>query len=189
MPDLDNIGEILSILKDGGIILYPTDTLWAIGCDATNPKAVQRVLELKKIEKSQGLVVLADSVEMIMEYVEHVPPKIDTLLMYHNRPVTVIYSKGLHLPSNVCAPNGSVAFRVSKDSFVKHLIKQLDKPILATGACIGYDALPLTFGGISSEILESVDYIVLYRREEKSVQEPSQIVRLDNNNELHFIRE
>ena len=105
---------------------------------------------------------------MLMEYVEHVPPRIDTLLMYHTRPLTVIYEQGEHLPQGVLASNGSVAFRVATDAFCKHLIHQLEKPIVATGACIGYEPLALTFGGISSEIIEGVDYIVRYRREEKN---------------------
>lgn len=189
MFEFDNINDILKILEDGGLILYPTDTLWAIGCDATNPIAVDKLLKLKQIDKSKGLVLLADSIEMIMEYVVHVPPRIDTLLMYHTRPLTVIYDKAINLPKSVCAPNGSVAFRVAKDSFSQHLIQQFEKPIVATGACIGYDALPLTFGNVSSAIMEGVDYIIRYRREEKTAQEPSQIVRLDENGELDFLRE
>lgn len=189
MFEFDNIKDILKTLEDGGIILYPTDTLWAIGCDATNPIAVEKLLKLKQIEKNKGLVLLADSIEMIMEYVVQVPPRIDTLLMYHTRPLTVIYDKARNLPKAACAPNGSVAFRVAKDSFCKHLIQQFEKPIIATGACVGYEPLPMTFGGISSEIMEGVDYIIRYRREEKTPQEPSQIVRLDENGELDFLRE
>jgi L-threonylcarbamoyladenylate synthase len=189
MFEFDNLGDILDTLRNGGIILYPTDTLWAIGCDATNPEAVEKVLALKNIQQSKGLVVLTDSVDMAMEYVDHIPPRIDTLLMYHTRPLTVIYEQGENLPKNVFAANGTVAIRVAKDAFCKHLIQQFEKPIIATGACIGYAPLPLTFGNISSEILEGVNYIVRYRREEKTPQEPSQMVCLDANGELDFIRE
>jgi L-threonylcarbamoyladenylate synthase len=189
MFEFDNLSDVLQILRDGGLILYPTDTLWAIGCDATNPEAVAKVLALKNIQPSKGLVVLVDSVDMAMEYVEHVPPRIDTLLMYHTRPLTVIYEQGENLPQDVLAANGSVAIRVAKDAFCKHLIQQFEKPIIATGACVDYVPLPLTFGGISSEILEGVNYIIRYRREEKTPQEPSQLVCLDVNGELDFIRE
>lgn len=189
MFEFDNINDILKILANGGIILYPTDTLWAIGCDATNPVAIAKLLKLKQIEKSKGLVLLADSIEMVMEYVEHIPPRIDTLLLYHTRPLTVIYDNARNLPPKACAPNGSVAFRVAKDNFSKHLIQQFEKPIVATGACVGYEPLPLTFGNISSEIMEGVDYILRYRREEKTAQEPSQIVKLDESGELEFLRD
>jgi L-threonylcarbamoyladenylate synthase len=189
MFEFDNLGDILQTLREGGIILYPSDTLWAIGCDATNPDAVAKVLALKNIEPSKGLVVLAENVDMILKYADHVPPRIDTLLMYHTRPLTVIYEQGENLPKGICAPDGSVAMRVPKDAFCQHLIQLFEKPIVATGACVGYDSLPLTFGSISSEILEGVDYIVRYRREEKSAQEASQIVRLDDNGELDFLRE
>jgi L-threonylcarbamoyladenylate synthase len=189
MFEFDNISDILTTLQNGGLILYPTDTLWAIGCDATNSEAVQRLLALKQIEKSKGLIILTNTVEMAMEYVENVPPRIDTLLMYHTRPLTVIYSEGQNLAKGICAPNGTVAIRVAKDAFSKHLIEQFGKPIVATGACVGYEPMALTFGGISSEILEGIDFIVRYRREEKTQQEPSQIVRLDANGELDFIRE
>jgi L-threonylcarbamoyladenylate synthase len=189
MFEFDNIKDILKTLENGGLILFPTDTLWAIGCDATNEAAVNKLLKLKQLEKNNGLVLLADSIEMVMEYVAHVPPRIDTLLMYHTRPLTVIYDEAINLPTNVCAPNGSIAIRVAKDNFGKHLIQQFGKPIVATGACIGYEPLPLTFGNISSEIMEGVDYIIRYRREEKSAQEASQIVKLDDNGELDFLRE
>ncbi|MFZ4545605.1 MAG: L-threonylcarbamoyladenylate synthase, partial [Saprospiraceae bacterium] len=171
------------------VILYPTDTLWALGCDATNPEAVEKLIQLKKLDKSQGFILLADSVDMIMHYVDNIPPRIDTLMMYHSRPLSVIYEKGLHLPENVCAPDGSVAFRLTRDPFTKLLIQNLERPLVATGACEGYLPLPTTFGGISSNILESVDAIARYRRDEKNVQEPSQLVRLDKNGELEFIRE
>jgi L-threonylcarbamoyladenylate synthase len=189
MFEFDNLNDMLEVLQKGGIVLYPTDTVWAIGCDATNDEAVAKLLKIKKIEKTKGLVVLADTIETVMEYVEQVPPRIDTLLMYHNRPLTVLYPKGQNLAAGVCAANGSVAFRVAQDAFSRHLIQRFEKPIVATGACIGYNNIPLTFGNISSEILQSVDFIVRYRREERTPQEPSQIVRLDENGELDFIRE
>lgn len=189
MFEFDNLDEILKTLSNGGLILYPTDTLWALGCDATNDEAVAKLLALKQISSSKGLITLANDVDMVLEYVEHVPPRIDTLLMYHTRPLTVLYEQGRGLAKGVCAADGSVAFRVAKDNFAKALIQQFGKPIIATGACMGYDTLALNFGSISSTILEGVDYIVRYRREERTPQEPSQIVRLDENGELDFIRE
>lgn len=189
MLEFDNLSDILDTLHRGGIILYPTDTLWAIGCDPTNETAVTRILQLKQLQSDKGLVTIAENVTQILEYVAHVPPRIDTLLTYHTRPLTVIYQESKNLAPGIAAADGSVAIRLATDAFCRHLLSQFEKPIVATGACVGYDALPVTFGGISSEILESVDYIVRYRRDEKNPQQPSQIVKLDNNGELEFIRE
>jgi L-threonylcarbamoyladenylate synthase len=126
---------------------------------------------------------------MIMQYTENIPPRIDALLMYHSRPLTVVYEKGLQLPEQVLGKDGSVAFRLCTDPFVRALIGGLGKPIVATGACEGYLPLPATFGSIKSNILEAVDRIAHFQRDEKSEREPSQIVRLDKNGELQFIRE
>ncbi len=189
MFEMDSLNELISILKNGGLILYPTDTLWALGCDATNEAAVEKLLQVKKLSQTKGLILLADSADMIMQYAENIPPRIDSLLMYHSRPLTVIYEKGKHLPEKVLGEDGGVAFRLCRDPFVRQLIAGTGKPLVATGACEGYLPLPAGFGSISSNIIESVDVIAGFRRDDKNMSEPSQLVRLDENGELKFIRE
>ncbi|MEY4902260.1 MAG: hypothetical protein RLZZ292_75 [Bacteroidota bacterium] len=189
MFEFDNITELLSTLKNGGLILFPTDTIWGIGCDATNEVAVEKVFQLKQRTEDNGFVLLADSIEMVKEYVAQVHPRIDTLLQHHIRPLTVVYDKANNLPTNVLAENGSVAFRVPVDNFCRQLVHLFGKPIVATTANINNEPYPITFGGISSAIIQGVDYVVRYRREDRKTNEPSVIIRLNELEELDFIRE
>ena len=189
MIEPERLSNLTAILQKGGVILYPTDTLWALGCDATNPGAVGKLLGLKKIVRPNGLVLLADSVEMIMQYTDNIPPRIDSLLMYHNRPLSVIYEKGINLPEALLGKDGSVAIRLCRDQFVQLLISSIGKPLVATGACEGYEPMPGHFGNISSNILEAVDGIAAFRRDDREMREPSQLVCLDENGDLKFIRD
>ncbi len=189
MFEFDFIQELLSTIERGGLILYPTDTVWAIGCDATNAEAVAKILSLKKMELGEGLVLLASDAEMVTKYVDHIPPRIDTLLMYHTRPLSVIYADAENLPKEVLGKKNSVAFRIVQDEFCKKLIEKTGKPLVATTANVKGSEIPLQFGGISSEILESVDYVVRYRREDKKEAELSVIAYMGEDGELAFIRE
>ena len=181
--------EILNVLNAGGVILYPTDTIWGIGCDATNAAAVEKVYRLKDRPSGKGFVLLVDSVNMLRQFVSHVHPRIDTLLMYHTRPLTVVYDKGVNLAKNVTAPDGSVAIRLATDSFCKALIRALGKPIVATSANMSGQPFAKNFGEISSDVLERVDFVVKFRQEQRDTGEPSVIVRLNEAEELEFIRE
>ncbi|TNE59025.1 MAG: translation factor Sua5 [Bacteroidetes bacterium] len=185
----DDISDIVSLLEEGGLICYPTDTIWGIGCDATNESAIDRLLKLKEQPPELGLVLLVDSVDMLKQYVPKIHPKIETLLAYHQRPLTLIYDQVLGLPLSVKAANGSVAIRVTRDEFCCALIRALGKPIVSTAAAKYNEAYPPTFGGISSAILGGVDYVVKYRQDDKEPQEPSSIAFLDRQKELEFIRE
>ena len=189
MLENEKFDEILNILKTGGTILFPTDTIWGIGCDATNPEAVEKVLTLKNRKKEQGLISLVSSVEMLKQYVVHVHPRIETLLLYHARPLTVIYDEAFHIAPNVLSKTGSVAIRVVKDAFCRELIEQFGKPIIATSANIHGSPFPKNFKTISSEIIEGVDLIVKYKHESNDLNEPSVIVKLNAGEELDFIRE
>jgi L-threonylcarbamoyladenylate synthase len=188
MFELDDIHELLRILNNGGLILYPTDTIWGIGCDATNETAVARIYALKQRMTGKGYVLLADNMAMINDYVEHFHPKVQTLLSFHTRPLTLIYDKGINLPDNTLAPDGSVAFRIPQDRFCKDLIHYFGKPLVATSANISNEPFPSFFGEISSAIISGVDYVVRYRRDDKIFQEPSIIARLGENEELEFLR-
>ncbi len=185
----DKIADIVAILQTGGLILYPTDTIWGIGCDATNAEAVAKVYALKARNPSKGLILLVDSIEMLSRYVEHVHPKIDTLLQFHQRPLTIVYNQGKNLPEEVMSPDGSVAIRVTHDPFCKDIIHQLGKPIVSTSANLSDEPWPKNFGNINFDIIRGVNYVVKFRQEDKKAGEPSVIVKLNSDEELDYIRE
>ena len=184
----DNLEKINSVLEDGGLILYPTDTIWGIGCDATNPVAVQRIFNLKQRPTSKPFVLLVNSIEMLKEYVGQVHPRIETLLLHHIQPLTVVYDKGKNLPDIAMAANGSVAIRVVMDSFCKELIGQFGKPLVASSANISDRPFPANFGGISSDVITGVDYVVKWKQGEKKLNQPSVIAKLSDKGELDFLR-
>lgn len=189
MFENEKFDEILTIIRKGGVVLYPTDTIWGIGCDATHEKSVERILAIKEREKGKGLVILVDSIPMLKQYVEHVHPRIETLLSFHERPLTVVYGKGKEVAHSVLAADGSIAVRVVQDPFCKELIKQLGKPLVSTSANVSGKPFPSHFGEISSEIFEKIDFVVKYKQDSKEQGEPSVIVQLNEQEELDFIRE
>jgi L-threonylcarbamoyladenylate synthase len=189
MFENEKFDEILTVLRRGDTILFPTDTVWGIGCDATNEDAVYKVMKIKNQPVGKGFVLLVDSVEMLKNFVDHVHPRIETLLSFHQRPVSIIYDEGIGLASNVLAKDGSVAVRVAQDAFSRALIHQFGKPVVATTANVIGDKIPAYFGEISSEILEKVDFVVRLRQDVKDMEGPSVIARLNEYEELDFIRE
>lgn len=189
MFENEKFDEILTVIRKGGVILYPTDTIWGIGCDATNEKAVDKVIDIKGRRSDKGLVVLVDSIEMLKKYAKHVHPRIETLISFHERPLTVVYDEGKGVTKNVMATDGSIAIRVVQDPFCKELIRQLDKPLVSTSANISGKPFPAHFGEITSDIFEKVDFVVKYKQDSKEQGEPSVIVRLNEQEELDFIRE
>ena len=185
----DDISDIARLLEEGGLICYPTDTIWGIGCDATNETAIDRLSTLKGHTPPKGYILLVDSLEMLKRYASKIHPRVETLLAYHQRPLTIIYDAVLGLPTSVKAPNGSVAIRIATDEFCQELIRAFGKPIISTAACKHGEPYPPAYGSISSEILGGVDYVVKYRQDDKEPHEPSAIARLDRHKELEFIRE
>jgi L-threonylcarbamoyladenylate synthase len=185
----DDIFEIASLLDKGSVICYPTDTIWGIGCDALNESAISRVTQIKGRAPEKGYVLLVSSIDMLKKYATRVHPRLETLLSFHTRPLTVIYDRSIGLPDAVKAPNGSVAIRVAQDQFCQELIEAFGRPILSTSANVSGVPYPPTFGGISSEILGAVDYVVKYRQDDKEPAEPSAIAKLDRHLELAFLRE
>lgn len=189
MVQLYTLEPIISVLEQGGLILFPTDTIWGIGCDATNSKTVERVRALKQVSRQEPLVILAASIEMLKQYVPFIHPRIETLLLFHLRPLTVIYEQASGLPENALGPDGSVAMRIPHDDFCSTLLTAFGKPIVATSASIGQAPWPHHFGEISSAVIEGIDYVVKHRQMEKTMGEPSVIARLGDDEELAFIRE
>ena len=188
MFENEKFDEILAVLRRGGIILYPTDTLWAMGCDATNADAVAKITEIKGRSVEKGYILLVDSLEMLQKHVKSIHPRIQTLLAYHTRPLTMIYDESVGVASNVLAPDGSVAIRIVQDAFCRELIGQFGKPIVKSSAKLAGQPHPAHYGEISSDILEKVDMVVRLKQDVKERGEPSVIARFYED-ELDFLRE
>ncbi len=178
----------LKILRAGGIILYPTDTIWGIGCDATNENAVKRIYDLKKREEKKSMIILMDNVNMINQYVSHPSQKILSYISSSEKPTTAIFKDAVYLPKNMINEDGSIAIRIVKDDFCQELIQQLQKPLVSTSANISGEKSPQNFTEVSVEIKNGVDYIVQHRQNDFSKNAPSSIVKLNENGEIEFIR-
>ena len=176
-------------MSEGGVILYPTDTIWGIGCDATNEEAVRRVYEIKQRQDSKAMLVLVDSSVKVDFYVRDVPEVAWDLIDLADKPLTIIYSGARNLAANLLAEDGSVGIRVTNEDFSKRLCQQFRKAIVSTSANISGQPSPKNFSEISEEVKSAVDYIVGYRQEEISNPKPSSIIKLDKGGVIKIIRE
>lgn len=176
-------------MREGGVILYPTDTIWGIGCDATNEDAVRRVYEIKQRQDSKAMLVLVDSSVKVDFYVRDVPEVAWDLIDLADKPLTIIYSGARNLAANLLAEDGSVGIRVTNEDFSKRLCQQFRKAIVSTSANISGQLSPKNFSEISEEVKSAVDYIVGYRQEEMSNPKPSSIIKLDKGGVIKIIRE
>lgn len=184
----NDLKHALTALRKGGLILYPTDTIWGIGCDATDEDAVQRIFGLKKRDGSKSLVVLMADVKDLGKYLSQPPPDMADIVGRFDRPTTVIYEGALHLAPNVIHDDGSVAIRLVKDPFCRHLIKRLRKPLVSTSANISGMLAPAGFYDIPPEIVAGVDYVVKYRQDDATRHQPSRIVRIGKEGKLEVLR-
>jgi L-threonylcarbamoyladenylate synthase len=172
-----DIGRSLAALQSGGLILYPTDTIWGIGCDATDPVAVARVYDLKQREAAKSLIVLMADKRDILKYTSQPDLRIFDFLATVKKPTTVIYDGALGLAPNLVNSDGTIAIRLVDDAFCRHLIKRFRKPIVSTSANISGEAPPAFFTEIDARVKEGVDYIVEYRRDDETPREPSAIIK------------
>jgi len=185
--DLD-IKNAVEVLRKGGVILYPTDTIWGIGCDATNPDAVRRVYEIKKREDSKALICLVDSANRMQCYFRNVPDVAWDLVDYATKPLTLILDDAVNIAPNLLAEDGSLGIRVTNEEFSKQMCYRFQKAIVSTSANISGEPSPQNFSEISEEIKNQVDYIVNFRRGEKTKAQPSQIIKLTKDGEVTVIR-
>ena len=176
-------------MREGGVILYPTDTIRGIGCDATNEDAVRRVYEIKQRQDSKAMLVLVDSSVKVDFYVQDVPEVAWDLIDLADKPLTIIYSGARNLAANLLAEDGSVGIRVTNEDFSKRLCQQFRKAVVSTSANISGQPSPRNFSEISEEVKSAVDYIVGYRQEEMSNPKPSSIIKLDKGGVIKIIRE
>ncbi len=182
------INKAVDVLKSGGLILYPTDTIWGIGCDATNDEAVKKIYKLKKRTDSKNMIVLLDNANRLESYVRNVPEQAWQLIEYSERPLSIVFDSARNLADSAIARDGSVAIRISKDDFCVRMINKLRKPIISTSANISGEKPPANFHEITPTILNGVDYIVNLRQDERTINKPSTIIRLRQNGQIEFIR-
>ncbi|WP_139956130.1 L-threonylcarbamoyladenylate synthase [Flavicella sediminum] len=175
-------------LENHKIILYPTDTVWGIGCDATNEEAVAKIYQLKNREETKSLIILVNSVEMLQEYVSYVPQKALEIIKLAKKPTTIIYENPKGLAKNTIASDNTIAIRIVKDEFCEQLIQKFGKPIVSTSANVSGEATPKSFSEISDAVLRNVDYIV-NSQHDKMADKSSTILRIVNKDEIEVIRE
>ncbi|MBE7177580.1 MAG: threonylcarbamoyl-AMP synthase [Mucilaginibacter polytrichastri] len=184
----NDINECLRVLQNGGVILYPTDTVWGIGCDATNAEAVSRVFALKKRVEAKSLIVLLDNDNKLQNYVSEVPDIAYTLIEYTERPLTIIYPGAKNVAPNVVHSDGTLGIRIVKHDFCQKLIERFRKPIVSTSANLSGDPTPALFSEVNNEIRSGVDYVVQLEQNLIIPKEASAIIRLEVNGTFEFIR-
>ena len=183
-----DIREAVEVLRRGGIILYPTDTIWGIGCDATNEEAVQRIYALKQRQDSKAMICLVDSDARLQRYVRDVPDVAWQLFDAAVRPTTVILDGAVGLAPNLLADDGSVALRITQVTFSRELCYRFQRPLVSTSANISGQPAANTFHDIDPSLLEQVDYVCRSRRGERQRQKPSSIIKLTRHGEVTIIR-
>jgi len=184
----EDIKKACEILRKGGIIIYPTDTIWGIGCDATNEEAVNRVYDIKKRNDSKSMLVLLDSPAKLQTYVKEVPDIAWDLIELTEKPLTIIYEGAKNLATNLIAADGSIGIRITTEKFSSELCRQYRKPIVSTSANISGEPSPASFKYISDIVKEKVDYVVEYRQSDVSKTSPSSIIKLDKSGTIEIIR-
>lgn len=184
----EDIKKACEVMAAGGIILYPTDTIWGIGCDATNEKAVQRVYELKRRADNKAMLVLMDSEANLDRYVSDVPDIAWDLISVSDKPLTIIYSSAKNLATNLLGADGSVGIRITNEEFSKKLCERFRKPLVSTSANVSGEPSPANFSEVSEVIKEGVDYTVSYRQDDMSKAAPSGIIKLGAGGLVQVIR-
>jgi len=181
------IQNSLKTLESKGVLLYPTDTVWGIGCDATSKEAVEKIFKIKQRSESKSLIILVNSIELLQKYIPKISNEVFNFINTVSKPTTIIYHHPIGLAENVIASDNTVAIRIVKQDFCNQLIAKFGKPIVSTSANISNNPTPKSFKEIESSILDSVDYIVNLHREEQS-EKPSTLVKVDENGEIKVLR-
>ena len=184
----DDIRNAVETMRKGGVILYPTDTVWGIGCDATNPEAVAKVYKIKHRDDSKALICLVDSDSRLQRYVRNVPNVAWDIFELSEKPTTVILDDAVNLAPNLIAEDGSIAMRITKEAFSKELCYKFQKAIVSTSANISGEPAAQNYCDISQEILDAVDYVCWTRRQEHKPHTPSSIIKLDRDGVVSIIR-
>lgn len=184
----EDIDNALKVLRGGGVILYPTDTIWGLGCDATNPSAVDAVYRLKQRSESKSMLVLVDDAEKLSLYSSCVPEVALQLSELSEKPCTLVLDGAMNLAPNLIAADGSVGLRVSRDDFSRQLCKAFGRPIVSTSANISGQPSPALFSDIAPDLIRSVDYVVHWRRDDSRPAAPSSVVKISADGEFKILR-
>lgn len=188
MNQQEDIKNAIEVMKQGGVILYPTDTVWGIGCDATNAEAVAKVYKIKKRDDSKALICLVDSDARLQRYVRNVPNVAWDILDIATKPTTIILDGAINLAPNLIAEDGSIALRITKEPFSHELCYRFQRPLVSTSANISGEPAAANYNDISQELLDAVDYVCFSRRQEHKPHTPSSIIKLKEDGEVTIIR-
>ena len=184
----EDLRNAVKSLRDGKVILYPTDTIWGLGCDATNSAAVEAVFRIKARSDSKSMIILVNSEQMVERYVREIPAVTAQILEVSDHPITIIYPHGKNLADGLLADDGSVGIRVTSDPFCAELISRFRKPLVSTSANISGEPSPLNFNDISDSIKDAADYVVWHRREDRQKRSASPVIKIELNGEIQIIR-
>lgn len=182
------VEKALDVLRKGGVMVYPTDTIWGIGCDATNKEAIGRIYRIKEREDSKSLIILMAEERDVLQYVAAPDLSVFDFIEKQTRPTTIIFDNAVGLPDNLVAGDGSIAIRIARDEFCRHLIKRLRRPIVSTSANISGSPSPKNFSEISERIKSQVDHVVKWRQDDSANAQPSQIIRWKTDGTFQVIR-
>jgi len=185
----DDIKAALAVLQKGGVILYPTDTIWGLGCDACNEEAVKRIYVIKNRIDSKGMLVLLENAALIERYIDEVPEIAYDLIELTDKPLTIIYDGAKNLAKNLVADDGSIGIRITSEGFSSELIRRFKRPIVSTSANISGKPSPACFDEIDRKIIDAVDYVVKYRQNDTQKAVHSSIMKLGRGGEIKIIRE
>lgn len=186
--DKEDLEAALEVLRKGGVIVYPTDTVWGIGCDATNDEACKKIYQLKKRADSKSMLLLVSDYAQLERTVKYVPEAAEMLIEAAVRPLTIIYDHPVGVANSLLASDGSVGIRIANDKFVQTLCRKLRKPIVSTSANLSGEPAARNFKEISAEILNGADYVVNFRRNENCTPSPSNIIKVADNGVIKVIR-
>lgn len=187
-PDHQDLKESLDTLRSGGLLLYPTDTIWGIGCDPLNVEAIQQIYALKGRDQAKSMILLLENENMLSSYVEEVPDVAYQLIEYSERPLTIVYSKAKNLPPELVNSDGSIGIRIVKHPYCEELIRRFRRPIVSTSANLSGEPSPKGFEDIAENIRDGVDYIAEYGRMESGSGQPSVVMKLDPSGAFEFLR-
>lgn len=184
----EDLKNSINSLKNGGVIIYPTDTIWGLGCDATNQSAVERIYGIKSRRDNKSLIILVNGVAMLERYVREVPSTAYDLIEVSDSPLTIIYPEGRSLASGVCSEDGSVGIRICHDDFCSELITRFRRPLVSTSANRSGEPFPSCYSEIHQDLLKEADYIVKYRQEDRRKNSPSPVIKIDKKGVIEIIR-
>jgi L-threonylcarbamoyladenylate synthase len=184
----EDITVALTSLRSNGVILYPTDTIWGLGCDATSQDAIEKLFRIKLRDEKKSLLILVNSEQMLERYVSDIPEIAFELISVSEEPITIIYPKGKNLAKGVCGADGSVGIRICNDEFCNQLISRFRKPIISTSANFSGKPAPQYFQEIDKELIDSVDYVVNYRQDDRQKHSASPVIKLNSDGTIKIIR-